>query len=103
MRPSFRLVGVTGVAGALAMMLSAPAAAAPVAVHTKDFAGYSATSSTGITSFTGSLKVPTITCPATGSQSLSALIGLTGASSGGFISFTLTAQCNGGSLFVLYG
>jgi hypothetical protein len=98
---SCRLVGVIGLAGALAMMLSAPAAAASAVVHTKNNAGYSATSSTGITSFTGSLNVPTITCPATGSPFMSASVNLAGASSGPIV-FTLDADCSSGSLFLLY-
>jgi hypothetical protein len=99
MRPSFRFVGVIGLAGALATMLSAPAAATSVVVHTKNSAGYSATSSTGITRFTGSLNVPTITCPATGSPFMSAFVSLGGASSGS-IRFTLDVNCSSGSLFL---
>jgi hypothetical protein len=100
MRLSFRLAGVIGLAGALAMMLSAPAAATSAVVHTKNSAGYSATSPTGITSFTGTLNVPTITCPATGSLFMSVSVNLGGDSSGSIV-FTLDGNCSSGSLFGL--
>ena len=91
-----RLVGVVGLAGAVTMMLSAPAAAAPAVVHSKDFAGYKATSSTGITGFTGTLNLPSVTCPATGSPSLEPQIFLSGDSLYS-IDFSEFLGCSNGS------
>jgi len=93
----FRLVGVVGVAGTVTLMLSVPAAAA---VHSKDFAGYIATSATGITSFTGTLSLPTVTCPATGSPSVEPQIFLSGDSLYS-IDFTWFAGCSNGSLSLI--
>lgn len=100
MKLSFRLGGVIGLAGALAVTLSVPAAAAPAALHTKNNAGYTANSATGITSFTGTLGVPTITCPATGSTFISAAVNLGGDSSGSMV-FTWDTTCSNGTLFGL--
>jgi hypothetical protein len=96
MKPDFRLAGVVCGAGALTLMLSAPAVAAPAAVHAKDFAGYVATSPTGITSFTGSLTIPAITCPATGSPIMTVQVDLGGSSFQVLLGWQ--AHCASGSL-----
>jgi Peptidase A4 family len=48
----------------------------PRVVHSTFDAGYSAIDSQSITSFTGSLTVPTVTCPATGSRFLESAISM---------------------------
>lgn len=73
-----RLVGVTALAlGAIGFSAGA-AAAAPLShasvAHCSNCAGYSGTTTNGITTFTGRLNVPEVTCPATGSIDMSALI-----------------------------
>jgi len=97
MKLGFRLLGVIGAAGLFTMLVSAPAIAAQAPIHTANSAGYQGNSSAGITKFTGSVNVPTITCPTTGSPFMDATISLGGSSSGS-LNFMWNASCTNGSL-----
>lgn len=99
MKLNFRLASVIGLASVLTMMLSNPAAATTSVTHSNNFAGYSSTSSIAVTSFTGSLSVPSITCPATGSPHVSATLNLNGDPAYDLI-FGWQAQCTNGSLIL---
>jgi hypothetical protein len=99
MKLSFRLISVTGVAVALAMMISAPASAAVSVQHSTNLAGYAVTSATGITSFTGSVNMPTVTCPTTGTPGMFGVVELTGNPTYS-VDLSWTADCSNGSLVV---
>jgi hypothetical protein len=60
--------------------LANPLSAASV-VHSTDFAGYNATITTPVTTVTGTLTVPTVTCPAAGLNEMSSGINLDGTGS----------------------
>jgi hypothetical protein len=93
------------VAGALSLLLGAAAtpvasAANPLVVQNPNFAGYSATAPSAITTFSGAIKVPTVTCPSTGGGSSFFATAEIGDSSGIFVNFTVGGQClpvNGGA------
>ena len=61
-------------AGALSCLLgvaatSAASASNPLVVQSANFAGYNATAASAITTFSGAIKMPTVTCPSTGGGS----------------------------------
>jgi hypothetical protein len=96
MKVAFRFASVVGLASVIMMMLSGPVTAAAPVMHAKNFAGYTAISATGITSFTGSLKVPTVKCPTAGSSNITVSVDL--GSSSYQVLFGLQANCFNGSL-----
>jgi hypothetical protein len=92
------------VAGALSCLLgiaATPAASAsnPLIAQSPGFAGYNATAPSAITMFSGSIKMPTVTCPLTGGPSSFGANVEIQDTSGNIAAFTVGGQCspmNGG-------
>jgi hypothetical protein len=78
---------------------TAPASFAATTVHTTNFAGYSGTAPTPVTSFTGGLTVPTVvTCPASGNLFMDAQIFLNpGVANSWDATFGWNIECNNGT------
>ncbi len=93
------------VAGALSCLLgaaAAPAASAskPPVVKSTNFAGYNATAPSAITTFSGAITIPTVTCPSTGGGSDFFAAAEIQDTSGNVATFTVGGQClpvNGGA------
>ena len=92
-----RLGGTASAAVGMVMLLGTAALAAPTVTKSDNSAGYSVIAGSPITSFSGTLNVPKVTCPATGSSGMSAVISLSDPSSAGSASFGWSANCSGGS------
>jgi hypothetical protein len=75
--------------------LAAPVGASTLSVvHSTSFAGYGASLAGTVTTFSGTMSVPTVTCPATGNTTLEPEVTLDTA--GQFIAFFDSINCSGG-------
>jgi hypothetical protein len=74
-------------------------AGARTIVHSTNFAGYTASSVTSVTSFSGSLSSPTLTCPATGQFTIQPEVRVTSPTHQASVSAYEVLSCSNGSAF----
>jgi hypothetical protein len=102
MRTSGRAALVTVTAVFLLGVTSAPAASAlgKVVVHSTSFAGYAAAAQSGIATFSGTITIPALTCPSTGSVDINSYVFLFNRSStAGAVAQVLASCVNGSAIY----
>jgi hypothetical protein len=99
MRKSNRAALATVVAVFLLGVVAAPAASAlgMFVVKSTSFAGYAAATQSGITTFSGTITIPALTCPSTGSVDANAYVYLLNRTSGAGAVAQVLASCANGS------
>src|SRR5438270_5191171 len=93
---SRRLIIVAGAAGSALLLLPAnPVSAAAASTHTTNFAGYIASVTNSATQFSGSISIPAVTCPASGSTTLAPTADIR--TTNNFIQFENQISCANGT------
>ena len=94
----FRVAAATtAVVGVAAVSLATPAYASTPTRHSPNTAGYAATDSSPVTSFAGSLNVPTVTCPSTGTVAINANVTIVDSVSGDGVGIGWQIVCTTGT------
>jgi hypothetical protein len=99
MRHTLKVAASLLVAASGVLLFAKPVAAAATVVPTQNSAGYSATAPSPFTTFSGTLNVPIVTCPATGDIFMGANIQLTPTTVSGYsVLLGWFVQCNSGTI-----